>query len=92
MTFAKPDTVAFPNLTYAFRALEIGGTMPCAINAANEIAVNAFLNNKIKFLDIARAVENALLNHKPINNYTLEDVYRIDIEVRELTEKFLAKQ
>ena len=98
LTFDEPDIKTFPNLAYAFEALKIGGTMPCAINAANEVAVQAFLDNKracpgesegIKFLDISRAVKNGLINHKAILDYTLEDIYRVDEEVRKMTKKFL---
>ena len=89
LTFNKPDIETFPNLDYAFQALKIGGTMPCAINAANEVAVQAFLDNKIKFLDISSAIKNVLMNHESILDYTLEDIYQVDKETRGLTRDFL---
>ena len=89
LTFNSPDIEVFPNLNYAFQALRIGGTMPCAINAANEVAVQAFLNNEIKFLDISSAVKNTLENHQTILDYKLEDIYRVDKETRKLTIDFL---
>lgn len=59
LTFERPDMEKFPLLGYAFEAIEKGGTMPCILNAANEIAVQSFLENKIRFTDmprVARAV------------------------------------
>jgi len=63
LTFFEPDTEKFPALRLARAALEAGGKAPCVLNAANEIAVAAFLEGQIKFLDIARVVENALDQH-----------------------------
>ena len=60
LSFEQPDLDAFPLLGLARRAGELGGTFPCAYNAANEVAVEAFLAGKIGFLDIAEAVEDAL--------------------------------
>ena len=60
LTFFNPDPVRFPAIRLAREALEAGGAAPCILNAANEVAVEAFLNGKIKFLDIARICENAL--------------------------------
>jgi 1-deoxy-D-xylulose-5-phosphate reductoisomerase len=57
LTFEKPDLVRFPALRVAMSALEHGGAMPTVLNAANEIAVAAFLNHQISFMDIARLVE-----------------------------------
>lgn len=63
LTFFEPDTQKFPALRLAREALEAGGKAPCVLNAANEIAVAAFLEGQIKFLDIARIVEQALDQH-----------------------------
>lgn len=63
LTFFNPDTEKFPALRLAREALEAGGKAPCVLNAANEIAVAAFLQNQIKFLDIPRIVESALEQH-----------------------------
>ena len=60
LTFEAPDTAAFPCLNLAFEALKIGGNAPCAVNAANEIAVGAFLKNEIGFLDIPDVVAHSL--------------------------------
>ena len=63
LTFFEPDTIKFPALRLAREALEAGGKAPCVLNAANEIAVAAFLDGQIKFLDIPRIVESALDQH-----------------------------
>ena len=63
LTFFEPDAVKFPALRLAREALEAGGKAPCVLNAANEIAVAAFLEGQIKFLDIPRIVESALDQH-----------------------------
>lgn len=63
LTFFQPDTEKFPALRLAREALEAGGKAPCVLNAANEIAVAAFLQDQIKFLDIPRIVESALDQH-----------------------------
>jgi len=89
LTFSTIDHETFPCVNYAVEALLRGGTMPCALNAANEIAVQAFLNHKIKFLDIAKAVRNILDIYQPLKSYTIEDVYRVDEEVRQETSGFL---
>ena len=63
LTFFEPDTAKFPALRLAREALEAGGKAPCVLNAANEIAVAAFLEGQIQFLDIPRIVESALEQH-----------------------------
>ncbi|WP_026942097.1 1-deoxy-D-xylulose-5-phosphate reductoisomerase [Hellea balneolensis] len=63
LTFFEPDTQKFPSLRLAREALEAGGKAPCVLNAANEIAVAAFLKEQVKFLDIPRIVETALDQH-----------------------------
>lgn len=60
LTFEKPDLTSFPNLSLAFDALKKGGNMPCVLNAANEIAVQAFLQDKIGFLQMSEMVENTM--------------------------------
>lgn len=82
LDFDKPDTKTFKCLDLAFKALEAGGTMPCVMNAANEIAVSLFLQNKIKFLDIAEIVENAMKNHAPQKVENIEQLHEIDNNIR----------
>lgn len=80
LTFSEPDPVRFPALRLAREALRAGGAMPTILNAANEIAVAAFLGGHIGFLDIAATVEN-VLEQGPGGNSDpscLEDIYEID--------------
>lgn len=80
LTFKKPNYKLFPCLKYAFDAIKIGGLMSCVLNASNEIAVEYFLNNKIKFIDIPKIVYKTMDNYKDknIKNYNLDDVLQAD--------------
>jgi len=60
LTFSEPDVIKFRNLSLAYTALEEGGNMPCIMNAANEIAVDAFLKEKIKFTQIPDVIEQTM--------------------------------
>lgn len=82
LTFEKPDTESFPCLKLAFDAIRMGGSMPCAMNAANEIAVEKYLKREIKFGEISEIIERAMANHKNIENPSLEDLIETDREVR----------
>ena len=66
LTFEEPDTETFRALKLAYHAIEIGGTMPCVFNAANELAVRLFLQGKIRFLQIAELIEEKMKAHKVI--------------------------
>lgn len=83
LTFAKPDTETFRCLGLAFGALKQGGNAPCILNAANEVAVDLFLKDKISFLGIADLVEDALATQAFLPNPTLEDLGATDAEVRQ---------
>jgi len=87
LTFFEPDTTKFAALRLARDALEAGGKAPCVLNAANEIAVAAFLEGQIKFLDIPRIVESALEQHAARScfkntPYEVEDIITTDSEAR----------
>lgn len=82
LTFEEPDTKTFRNLALATDALHKGGNMPCILNAANEIAVFAFLRNRIGFLDITEVVERAMNKISYISNPTLEEYFDSDGEAR----------
>ena len=82
LTFEKPDLNSFPNLTLAYSALNKGGNMPCVLNAANEIAVQAFLDDKIGFLQMSEVVHNALEKMAFIKTPTLDDYIMCDKETR----------
>ncbi len=74
LTFERPDLKRFPCLGLACDALREGGTMPAVLNAANEVAVEAFLNNDISFLGIHRLVRDVMDLHKPVPGDTIEQV------------------
>jgi 1-deoxy-D-xylulose-5-phosphate reductoisomerase len=82
LTFEKPDRTVFKNLDLAYRAMEMGGTAACALNAANEIAVEAFLNDQIGFLDIANINEATMMNVPVIQKPVYEDFVKSDAEAR----------
>lgn len=82
LTFEKPDTETFRNLALAFEALKKAGNMPCVLNAANEIAVEAFLKDKIGFLKMPEVVEACMTKMPFIPNPTLEDYVNTDKETR----------
>ncbi len=86
LTFEEVDNETFKGITLAYQAGKIGNTMPAVLNAANEIAVNLFLEKKIKFLDIYQIVEDEISNHKIIklknNHEDLNIIKQIDEETR----------
>ena len=82
LTFEAPDMEAFPSLRIAIDCGKAGGTLPCVFNAANEEAVYAFLDNKIKYLDIPYITEKVASMHKNIVAPCIEDIERADAEAR----------
>ncbi|WP_341900660.1 1-deoxy-D-xylulose-5-phosphate reductoisomerase [Fluviicola taffensis] len=84
LTFEKADAGTFRNLQLAYDALEKGGTAACALNAANEISVQLFLEEKIGFLDIARINESVMLQAPFISSPSYEDYVGTDLLAREL--------
>lgn len=91
LTFAKPDTDTFKGLKFAYEAGKIGGSMPCVFNAANEIAVGAFLQGAINFLDIYDIIEETILKRETIIEPTLEELFAEDKWAREFATGLLAK-
>ncbi|MDP2336709.1 MAG: 1-deoxy-D-xylulose-5-phosphate reductoisomerase [Bacteroidota bacterium] len=95
LTFEQPNTKNFRNLALAFEALKQGGNMPCILNAANEMVVQAFLNDKISFLQMPEIIGQILEKASFIKSPVLEDYILTDKEVRIMTAasiKHLAKQ
>lgn len=84
LTFEQPDRATFHNLDLAFEAMEKGGTAACALNAANEITVQAFLDEKIGFLDIARINAEVMHETRLIKNPQYDDFVSVDNESRTL--------
>ncbi len=84
LTFLKPDMSTFRNLALAYEAMRICGNMPCVINAANEVAVDAFLKDKISFLNITDVIEKCLEKIFLIQNPTLSDYIETNSETRKM--------
>ena len=82
LTFEEPDMETFKGLPLAYRAGKTGGTMPVVFNAANEVAVELFMKEKIKFLEIYDVIEKAMDNHMPVEIENLEIILKIDEETR----------
>ena len=89
LTFEKPDLELFPNLRHAYGALAKGGNIPCVVNAANEICVAAFLNDRIRFTDMPRLIERAMNEATYILKPTLEDYLETDKEIRRMVEEWI---
>jgi 1-deoxy-D-xylulose-5-phosphate reductoisomerase len=84
LSFEKADAETFPALTLAREAMKKGGNLPCVLNAANEVAVGAFLKDEIGFLDIAEVVEKCMQKASFIAKPSLEDYVKSDEETRKI--------
>ncbi len=91
LTFEKPDTETFTNLALAFKAMEKGGNMPCVLNAANEIAVQAFLEDKTGFLQMSDIIATAMDKMPMIKTPGIEDYIQCDKETRLLTSELIKR-
>ena len=91
LDFVAPDFVRFPCLGLAYQALRAGGTVPALLNAANEVAVAAFLDRKIAFLDIPRLIESVLgfVARREVN--ILQDVLDADAAAREVAQEWITR-
>lgn len=87
LTFEKPNRELFPCLDMAYYAIEKGGNAPAIMNAANEVAVEAFLKEKIRFIDIASIIEKAFNTFAFVKNPLLEDYFKTDELVKEQLRK-----
>ncbi|MEM4658213.1 MAG: 1-deoxy-D-xylulose-5-phosphate reductoisomerase [Candidatus Methanosuratincola sp.] len=83
LTFEEPDLDKFPSITLAYRAAKEGGTMPAVLNAANEVAVKAFLDGRIRFNDICRIIETVLDRHIARPAEALDEILEIDSWARQ---------
>ncbi|OHB86837.1 MAG: 1-deoxy-D-xylulose-5-phosphate reductoisomerase [Planctomycetes bacterium RIFCSPHIGHO2_02_FULL_40_12] len=90
LNFQKPDMDKFPALRLGYEVVEKGGTMGATLNAANEVAVQAFLDRKIKFTDITKTVEYVMKKHNFIEDPTLQDIMDADEYARKETKKCLS--
>lgn len=91
LTFEAPDTEAFPSLKIAIECGKAGGTLPCAFNAANEEAVNAFLDGKIKYLDIPYITASVTQAHKNVLTPQIEDIEEADSWARMCAQQVISK-
>jgi len=92
LTFERPDLNRFPGLALGYAAAKNGGTMPAVLNAANEVAVAAFLKGRLKFLDIPRVVEQTMVAHVPQALTDLEQVLAVNAWAREFAEGLTFRQ
>lgn len=83
LTFEAPDKSTFRNLQLAYDALEDGGSSPCVLNAANEVAVAAFLRDEVAFLEMSDVLEHALNAVSPVGNPDLDQLFELDRAARE---------
>ena len=88
LTFEKPDKDRFPNLGYAYEAVKVGGNMPCILNAANEVAVELFLKERIGFLQMSRLIEDTLQKASFVQAPSLDDYVESDAETRAIAFAF----
>jgi 1-deoxy-D-xylulose-5-phosphate reductoisomerase len=89
LTFEQPDRETFRNLDLAFEAMRKGGTMPCILNAANEVAVAAFLNDRIGFLAMSDLLEHCMQKVAWTAKPSYEEYVKTDIETRRIAEAYL---
>ncbi len=90
LTFEEPDTKRFRNLAYAFEAIRKGGNMPCILNAANEVAVAAFLENRAGFLQMSEMIAETMVKTSFIARPTYEDYVQTDAEARRIAAGLLS--
>jgi 1-deoxy-D-xylulose-5-phosphate reductoisomerase len=89
LTFDKPDLKRFPCLALAYIACETGKTLPAVLNAANEVAVSAFLENNISFVKISEVIEKTMECHMVISDPTLDDILETDRWARQQAEDLI---
>lgn len=90
-TFFQPDFEKFKNLALAYMALKKGGNMPCILNAANEVAVQAFLESRIKFIQMPEVVEYTMNSSGFSADLTLDQLEKTDSEARETASEYIKK-
>lgn len=89
LTFEQPDTTRFRNLNLAYEAMKQGGNMPCILNAANEVVVAAFLEDKISFLGMSDAIEKTMRRATFVKSPTYDDYVQTDTEARKIALDFI---
>lgn len=89
LTFEQPDTERFRNLTLAYEALHRAGNMPCIVNAANEVVVDAFLHDRISFLGMSRVIEQTMERVSYLRQPTYDDYVATDAEARRIASELI---
>ena len=89
LTFEKPDLKTFRNLALAFEALNKAGNTPCILNAANEVVVEQFLHDKLRFLEMSDVIVDCMSKMPYIGNPSYEDYVQTDFETRKLAEELI---
>ena len=89
LSFHKPDNITFPALNLAIESIKVGGNAPTVLNAANEVAVDAFLQNKISFLSITKVVDLTLNKSNICQINTLDDVIDEDLKARKISKELI---
>ncbi|MCB1110334.1 MAG: 1-deoxy-D-xylulose-5-phosphate reductoisomerase, partial [Chlamydiia bacterium] len=84
LEFFKPDLEKFPCLRLAYQAAKVGGTLPCFMNAANEVFVEQFLSGKIRWIDIGKKLETLMEAHRVAPQESLDMLFEVDREARSL--------
>lgn len=92
LTFEQPNTKKFRNLALAYEALKKGGNLPCILNAANEVVVQAFLKEKIRFVDMPDLIEESMQKVTNLKNPVLDDYIQTDKETRLLTTSLIKQR
>jgi 1-deoxy-D-xylulose-5-phosphate reductoisomerase len=92
LTFSEPDVKKFRNLALAYDSLREGGNMPCILNAANEVAVNAFLSEKIAFTQMPDVVEHAMANTEFSASPDMDFLEISDSAARSVAKNYINKQ
>ena len=91
LEFHNPDIKKFPCLGLAYAAGLYGGTAPAVLNAADEVAVSAFMENKIRFIDLPEIIEKILARHDSIKDPSLDDILQADLWARKETKKIIGR-
>ena len=89
LSFAAPDFEKFPCLAHAYHACETGGTLPCVLNAANEVAVAAFLNEAVAFVHIPEIIAHTMTAHQVMGNPEMDDILNADRWARRTAENYI---
>jgi len=87
--FEEPNKSVFKHLDFAYEAIRVGGSFGCVLNAANEVAVSAFLNKKIRFIDMVNIIEKSLEKITFVQKPKLEDLLEIDLETRKFAKTII---